>query len=109
MVTRELEFHGQKLGPGERLMFLWASANRDERQFERADQFDIHRGMAKILSFGTGAHMCLGAHVARMEGRVSLETLLPALGDYEVDLDRAVRLKTEFVQGYGSLPIRFAP
>jgi hypothetical protein len=42
-----------------------------------------------------------------MEGRVSLETLLPALGDYRVDLARAVRLRTEFVQGYGSLPIVF--
>jgi hypothetical protein len=42
-----------------------------------------------------------------MEGRVSLETLLPALGDYEIDFERALRLRTEFVQGYGSLPLRF--
>ena len=59
------------------------------------------------MSFGTGQHQCIGRHIARMEGRIALEALLPALGDYEVDFTRAVRLKTEFVQGYGSLPISF--
>ena len=100
---------GQRLEPGQGMIFLYASANRDEREFADPDTFDIHRHPPRILSFGAGNHQCLGRHIARMEGRVSLETLLPALGDFEVDFDRAVRLKTEFVQGYGSLPIRFTP
>jgi cytochrome P450 len=106
-VVRPFELHGQKLKPGHGVIFLYPSGNRDEREFERPDVFDIHRKPPRILSFGTGPHQCLGRHIARMEGRVSLETLLPALGDYRVDLGNAVRLHTEFVQGYGSLPIHF--
>ena len=106
-VVREMEFHGQRITPGEKLMFLWASANRDERQFERADQFDVHRGLPKILSFGHGAHSCLGAHIARMEGKVLLEELLTAFPDYEVVEDQASRLRSEFFRGFRSLPLRF--
>jgi cytochrome P450 len=106
-LVREMEFHGQKLAPGERLMFLWPSANRDEREFERPDEFDVHRGMPKILSFGHGAHTCLGAHVARMEGKVLLEELLAAFPDYEVDEAGAARLANEFFRGFRALPIRF--
>jgi cytochrome P450 len=106
-VVREMEFHGQRIEPGERLMFLWASANRDERQFERADQFDIQRGMPKILSFGHGAHTCMGAHVARMEGKVLLEELLAAVPNYEVVEAEASRSDSEFFRGFRSLPLRF--
>jgi cytochrome P450 len=108
-VAKPFELHGQTLRPGHGVIFLYPSGNRDEREFERPDEFDIYRKPPRILSFGTGPHQCLGRHIARMEGRVSLETLLPALGDYEVDLANAVRLHTEFVQGYGSLPVTFAP
>ncbi|MCA9512821.1 MAG: cytochrome P450 [Myxococcota bacterium] len=107
-VAKPFEVHGRRLEPGQGVVFLYPSGNRDEREFRDPDVFDIHRRPPRILSFGTGPHQCLGRHIARMEGRVSLETLLPALGDYEVDLANAVRLHTEFVQGYGSLPITFA-
>ena len=106
-VVKPFEIHGQKIEPDTGVVFLYASANRDEREFENPDVFDIHRKPARILTFGTGQHQCLGRHIARMEGRVCLEVLLPALGDYEVDHENAVRLHTEFVQGYGSLPIVF--
>ena len=106
-VTKEHVLHGQTLRPGQPVLFLYASANRDEREFEDPDRFDIRRQPKRILSFGAGTHQCIGRHIARMEGRVSLEALLPALGDYEVLHERAVRLHTEFVQGYGSLPVRF--
>ena len=106
-VTQPIEIHGQTMQPGHGVIFLYASANRDEREFDDPDTFDIHRKPARILTFGTGQHQCLGRHVARMEGRVALETLLPALGDYEIDHENAVRLRTEFVQGYGSLPVVF--
>jgi cytochrome P450 len=105
---REVEFHGQTIGADEGVMFLWASANRDERQFERADEFDTTRGTPRILSFGQGTHMCLGAHVARMEGRVILEELLAAYPDYEVDEAALVRMRSEFFRGFVSLPISWS-
>ncbi|MEE3329434.1 MAG: cytochrome P450 [Myxococcota bacterium] len=106
-VTQPFELHGKKFEPGHGVVFLYASANRDEREFENPDVFDIHRKPSRILSFGTGQHQCIGRHIARMEGKVALEALLPALGDFEIDHEAAVRLRTEFVQGYGSLPIVF--
>lgn len=108
-IVEPFELHGKQLEAGHGIMFLYASGNRDDREFDDPDTFDIHRKPQRILTFGTGPHQCIGRHIARMEGRVSLEVLLPALGDYEIDQDRAVRLHTEFVQGYGSLPLRFAP
>ena len=106
-IVEEIELHGQRLEAGQALIFLYPSANRDEREFVEPDVFDIRRRAPRMLSFGTGPHQCIGRHVARMEGRVAHETLLPALGDYEIEFDRVLRLRTEFVQGYGSLPIRF--
>ena len=103
--TREVEYHGQTIQPGEHVMFLWASANRDERKFENPDQFNIHRGFPKILSFGQGAHMCLGAHIARMEGKVLLEELLAAFPQYEVIEDECVRMRSEFFRGLTSIPL----
>lgn len=108
VATREVGFHGQTVKPGDAVMFLWASANRDERAFERSEEFDIDRGMPRILSFGQGTHMCLGMHIARMEGRVLLEELLAAFPEYEVVEDRAVRPRSEFFRGFGSLPLRLA-
>ena len=77
-----------------------------------ADVFDPFRELpAGVwpwgLSFGYGTHACLGLHVAKMEGKVCLEEVLAAWPEYEVDLDGAERLRTEFVQGFASLPIRF--
>jgi cytochrome P450 len=106
-LKRDVELHGQRLREGQSMMFLYASANHDEREFESPDVFDIRRRPQRILSFGAGTHQCLGTHVARMEGRLTLQAILERMPDYEVDLDRAVRLRTEFVQGFASLPIRF--
>ncbi len=106
-LRRDVELHGRRLREGQAVVFLYASANRDEREFPSPDRFDIERRPRRILSFGAGAHQCLGTHVARMEGRVTLRALLSRMPDYEVDLERAKRLRTEFVQGFSSLPIRF--
>jgi cytochrome P450 len=106
-VATELELHGELLKPGSGVMFLWGSANRDEREFERPEVFDITRGTPRILSFGHGQHMCLGAHVARMEGRVLLEEVLRAFPEYEVDEANAQRFRSEFFRGFATLPIRF--
>jgi cytochrome P450 len=106
-LVRDVELHGQILRAGQGVLFLYASANRDEREFDRPDVFDVRRRPRRILSFGAGTHACLGTHVARLEGRITLETLLSRMPEYAVDLEAAERLHTEFVQGYSSLPIRF--
>jgi cytochrome P450 len=105
-ITRDIEIHGQTMKKDQGLIFLYASANRDEREFEDPDTFDIRRKPPRILSFGAGPHQCLGTHVARMEGKVCLEAILDRFPEYELDLDRATRFKTEFVQGFQSLPFR---
>ena len=91
------------------MLFLFASANRDPREFPEPDVFDVGRCPPRILSFGADTHQCLGTHVARMEARVALGVLLERVPDYEVDLAAAERLCTEFVQGFAKLPIRFRP
>jgi cytochrome P450 len=108
-MLKEKEIHGQLLRPGQGILYLWASGNRDEREFPDPDRFDIHRRARRILSFGAGPHMCLGAHVARMEARVMLEELLARIPEYRVMEDRVVRLRSELFQGITALPIEFDP
>jgi len=98
---------GTPVRRGQKLMHLWVSANRDEREFEEPDRFDIHRRAERILSFNHGRHRCLGAHIAQMEGRVLLEELLARIPDYEVIEEEAVRIRSEFFRGFSRLPIRF--
>jgi hypothetical protein len=70
------------------MLLLNGSANRDERKFADADRFDIHRSIGRHLSFGYGLHHCLGAALARLEGRVALDEVLNRFPDWEVDTDR---------------------
>jgi cytochrome P450 len=106
-ITRGFELHGKTLRAGSGLLFLWGSANRDEREFDDPDTFDLRRRAPRILSFGHGQHMCLGSHVAKLEGRVLLEEVLRGMPEYEVDEAKATRLRSEFFRGYAALPIRF--
>lgn len=105
-VAQPSVLHGQHLEPGQGVMLLYASGNRDEREFEAADVFDVTRRPKRILSFSVGRHLCLGIHVARLEARIALEELLSRFPRYEVDFDRAERIRTEFIRGYTSLPVR---
>ncbi|MGH0030266.1 MAG: cytochrome P450 [Myxococcota bacterium] len=105
-VAREIELHGHTLRPGSGVMFLWGSANRDEREFDDPDRFDVTRRARRILSFGHGQHMCLGAHVARLEGRVLLGEVLRRMPGYDLDLAGSERLRSEFVRGWAKLPVR---
>jgi cytochrome P450 len=104
--VRDIEVQGRTIKKGQPVIFLYASANRDDREFPNPDVFDITRRAPRFLSFGAGHHACLGTHVARMEGKVCLEEILSRFPDYEVDLDNATRFRTEFVQGFQSLPVR---
>jgi len=106
-VREPVELRGQKLSPGQGVMFLWASGNRDENEFENADVFDIHRRPKRTLSFGHGAHKCIGEHLGNLEGRILLEEILAAVPKYEVVASGAERAYSEFLQGYHRMPIEF--
>jgi cytochrome P450 len=105
-VAREVTHHGQTVPEGSVMLLLNGSANRDERKFPDADRFDIHRSAGRHLSLGYGLHHCLGAALARLEGRVALDEVLNRFPDWEVDTDRAVQAKTSTVRGWESLPVR---
>jgi cytochrome P450 len=102
-VANDVEYHGQTIPAGSALLLMAGSANRDERKFDEPDRFDIHRN-ANHLSFGRGTHFCLGASLARLEGRVALEEILNRWPDWAIDLDNAVRAPTATVRGWESMP-----
>ena len=104
-VTRDVEHHGRTVPEGSAMLLLNASANRDDRQFPDGDRFDIHREIGHHLSFGYGLHFCLGAALARLEGRVALDEVLNRFPDWEVDRERAVQARTSTVRGWESLPV----
>ncbi len=105
-VTRDVEHHGRRIPEGSTMVLLNASANRDDRRFDDPDRFDIHRDTGRHLSFGYGIHFCLGAHLARMEGRIALEEVLKRFPIWEVDQENAVQARTSTVRGWERLPVR---
>ena len=104
-VTRDVEHHGVTVPAGSALLLLNGSANRDERKFRDPDRFDIHRKIDHHLAFGYGIHFCLGAALARLEGRVALDEVLQRFPSWEVDWDNAVQARTSTVRGWERLPV----
>ena len=108
-LTRDVELHGRTMAAGDSVLLHIGAANHDHREFgPTAEAFDIHRRPERHLGFGYGAHFCLGAALARMEGKVALEEIHRRLPDYEVDHDAKVRFHSSNVTGWTSLPIRFS-
>ncbi|EFC83107.1 cytochrome P450 [Parafrankia sp. EUN1f] len=103
-VTDDVEYHGQTVPAGSALLLMLSSSNRDERQFTDPDRFDIHRRISQHLTFGHGSHFCLGAALARMEGRIALDEVLNRFPEWEVDLANATRKPTTTVRGWDSMP-----
>jgi cytochrome P450 len=103
-VTEDLELHGQQVPAGSALLLMLASGNRDERRFDDPDRFDIHRKIGQHLTFGYGIHFCLGAALARLEGRIALEEVLNRFPEWDVDLDNARRAQSSTVRGWDSMP-----
>jgi cytochrome P450/ferredoxin-NADP reductase len=82
--SREVALYGETLPAGSRIVLVTGAANRDDRQFDDPDKFDITRGRVRHVGFGEGVHGCLGAPLARLEARIALEEALPVLGEYEL-------------------------
>ena len=108
-VRQDTVVQGEQLREGQGVMFLWASANRDELEFDRADAFDIDRRPRRTLSFGHGIHKCLGEHLGVLEGCVLLEEILRAAPDFEVLEEGVKRTYGEFLHGFDHVPIEFTP
>jgi cytochrome P450 len=104
VATEHVRFQNQTVPAGSPLLIMLASANRDERCFEDPDRFDIHRKPGRHLTFGRGAHFCVGAPLARLEGRVALEEVLRRFPEWQVDLGNARRSRTATVRGWDSMP-----
>jgi cytochrome P450 len=105
VVSRDVEHYGTAVPEGSIVVLLNGSANRDERKFADPDRFDIHRKADHHLSFGFGLHFCLGAALARLEGRVALDEVLNRFPEWEIDWDNAVQAHTATVRGWASLPV----
>jgi hypothetical protein len=106
VVSGELTLYDTRIPEGDVLLLLPGSAHRDERAFEHPDEYLIGREIGpKLLSFGSGAHFCLGAHLARMEARVALTELFKRIRGFQVDEANAVRVHSSNVRGFAHLPI----
>ena len=105
---RDTELAGQAIREGEKVVMYYGSANRDERAFADAARFDVGRDPNPHLGFGIGVHFCLGASLARMEMRVVFEELFRRLPDLEL-AGPVARLRSNFINGIKSMPVRFTP
>jgi len=104
-VTTDVELYGETVPAGSAMVLLNASANRDDRHFPDGESFDIHRSIDHHLSFGYGLHFCLGAALARLEGRVALDEVLDRFPDWEVDHEHLQLAPTSTVRGWDALPV----
>ena len=106
--TQDVELEGGKLPAGATVLLLLGAANRDERKFPDPDRFDVTRNAQDHVAFGYGIHYCLGAPLARLEGRIALEALLFDCLPFTRALVQVPRIAAYLVRGPRTLPLRFA-
>jgi cytochrome P450 len=104
-VAEDVELYGQVVPRGSALLCCVGGGNRDEREFDDPDRYDIHRNNSHHHTFGFGAHFCLGAALARLEGRVALDEVLKRFTEWDVDLDRSELGYAPGVRGYAKLRV----
>jgi cytochrome P450 len=108
--SRDCDFAGQHVSKGDRMLLLWAAANRDPASFDNADELDIRRENNRHVTFGIGNHKCIGAHLARLMIRVVLDEVLHRLPDFKVvpgTVERAADVGT--VYSFDRMEIVFTP
>lgn len=103
--TRDVEYHGRTIPAGAAVMLNVAAANRDHRRYANPEAFDIHRSDITHLTFGYGLHFCLGASLARLQGRVALDELLTRWPEWDVDYDGMQLAPTTTVRGWDHMPL----
>jgi len=108
-LTADIERHGRRIPAGSRVALLIGAANRDERVFPDPDRYDLSRNTSASLAFGQGTHFCLGASLARLEARVSLEEVQRRIPRYEVIESGIVRVHSSNVRGFAALPLETGP
>ena len=109
-MTRDVEFAGETLSKGQKLLLLYPSGNRDETVFDRPEIFDITRTPNDHMAFGFGSHFCLGNRLARMELSVMFDRLLDRLPDIALAQDtEPPKRAANFVSGYETMPVVFTP
>ncbi|WP_082975057.1 cytochrome P450 [Mycobacterium sp. E3247] len=97
--------HGETIRPGQRVITLLASANRDEREYPEPDEFLWDRPIRRSLAFGRGQHFCIGYHLARLEVAVLLQEWLRRVPDFAIQSDAARRLPSSFQWGWNTIPV----
>ena len=109
--TCDVEMHGKVIKKGQQVVMLYPAANRDPRAFENPDQFDVRRNPKRgHLSFGIGKHFCLGSSLARLETRITLETLIRRVPDLRLHPERArERVQSCFVRSLATCPVKVNP
>ncbi len=109
LVLQDVELHDQVVPAGSKMALITASAGRDERAFDDPDRFDVRRNFDNIhVSFGHGIHFCLGAALARLEGKIGLEEMLTRFPEWDVDEGHAEMVHTSTVRGWATLPVTAA-
>ena len=103
-VVEATEIHGQRLEPGQGLLLLYASAGRDEREFEDPDRFDIHRNPKRTVSFGTGPHACIGKGFGLLQADLLARAFLDRAPEYVIEVEGLQKIRTEYMKGWVTLP-----
>ena len=108
LATRDVVLHGTTIPAGAEVKLVFGAANRDEREFDDPDRFDVTRVIKRHLAFGQGIHFCMGSNLARLEGRVALEELLARLPCYELEGEPGW-VTSIWARAHTNVPIRFDP
>jgi cytochrome P450 len=104
-VRRPFTIHGTTIEPGQRIITLLGSANRDEREYPDPDEFIWDRPIERLLAFGRGQHFCLGVHLARLEIAIMVTEWLKRVPDWRVVSESASRPPSSFQWGWNNIPV----
>src|SRR6201998_3757091 len=104
-MAKDFDCYGTTIPAGSAMLLLFGAANRDPRRYTDPDEFNIRRDNISHITFGKGVHYCLGANLARLEGRVALDEILNRWPEWDIDYDTAQLASTSTVRGWERLRI----